>query len=101
TRRATAANGMKLLLNGAAIAAALGMAVPAWAQAPMTPATGAKPAAAAPAPGAAAAAPAKQRHMRKPMRMSKRGGGSGMARSGDASNEQLNREELARIQGPA
>ena len=65
---------MKHLLNGVAIAAALAIAAPAWAQAPMTPGAP-KPAAAAPAPAAAApAAPtaAKQRH--RPMRHAAKGG---------------------------
>jgi hypothetical protein len=94
---------MKHLLNGVAIAAALAIAVPAWAQAPMTPGAP-KPAAAAPAPIAAApaaAAPkaAKQRH--RPMRHVAKGGKMRMKAggSGDQMTEQLNREELARIQG--
>jgi hypothetical protein len=94
---------MKHLLNGVAIAAALAIAVPAWAQAPMTPGAP-KPAAAAPAPMAAApaaAAPkaAKQRH--RPMRHAAKGGKMRMKAggSGDQMTEQLNREELARVQG--
>ena len=91
-------------MPGAAGEAAPPVAAPAWAQAPMTPGA-AKPPAAAPAPAAAApaaAAPkmATQRHHR-PMRhmaahhgkMRVRGG------AGDQMTEQLNREELARIQG--
>jgi hypothetical protein len=95
---------MKHLLNGAAIAAALAIAVPAWAQtqAPMTPS----------APKAAAEAPStyappvrhayKQRHKRPARYAAKRPhkgyarGGSG---GGDQMTDQLNREELSRIQG--
>ena len=89
---------MKHLLNGVAIAAALAIAAPAWAQAPMTPAAKSPPKAAAPAAAPAAAdsmkpmAMGKQRH--------KRGGARHMARRGGAPSmtDQLNREELARIQ---
>ena len=93
---------MKHLLNGVAIAAALAIAAPAWAQAPMTP--GASAPAAAP-PAAAAAAPAapkaaKQRHHR-PMRSAAKGGKRGKVRAGagDSMTSQLTREELARISG--
>lgn len=85
---------MKHLLNGVAIAAALAIATPALAQAPaQAPMTPAKAAPAAKAP----AAP-KQAHHR-PMRhhMAKRG--KMHKASGDQMTEQLNREELARIQG--
>jgi hypothetical protein len=83
---------MKHLLNGVAIAAALAIAAPAWAQAPK---------AAAPAPAPAASAPAapmapmasKQRHKRGGKRMVARRGGP------MSTTDQLNREELARIQG--
>ena len=87
---------MKHLLNGVAIAAALAIAAPAaWAQAPMTPKSSA-PKAAAPAAAPTAGAPAapmasKQRHKRGPKRMARRGGAVSMT-------DQLNREELARIQ---
>ena len=89
---------MKHLLNGVAIAAALAIAAPAWAQAPMTPAAKSAPKAAAPAAAPAASEPAKpmaskQRH--------KRGGAKRMARRGGPAmsmTDQLNREELARIQ---
>jgi hypothetical protein len=85
---------MKHLLNGIAIAAALAIAAPAWAQAPMTPTSPSK-AAAAPAAGAPAAPMAsKQRHKRVMHRTAKRGGPPNMT-------DQLNREELARIQGGA
>jgi hypothetical protein len=86
---------MKHLLNGVAIAAALAIAAPVWAQAPMKPASPAAPkaAAAAPAAGAPAApAAAKQRHKRGPMRVAKRG-------AAESTTDQLNRQELARIQG--
>jgi hypothetical protein len=90
---------MKHLLNGVAIAAALAIAAPAWAQAPMTPkaAAPAAPKAAAPAAPAAGAPMApmasKMRH--------KRGATHRMARRGgpESTTDQLNREELARIQG--
>jgi hypothetical protein len=85
---------MKHLLNGVAIAAALAIAVPAWAQAPA--AAPAAPAAAAPSAGAPMAPMAgKQRHKRVMHRrmMSKRGGPA------ESTTDQLNREELARLQG--
>ena len=92
---------MKHLLNGVAIAAALTIAAPAWAQAPMTPGAPKAPAAAA-APAPAAGAPmkatkaGKQRHHRM-MRHAARHGK--MKNAGDQMTQQLNREELARIQG--
>ena len=81
---------MKHLLNGVAIAAAFAIAAPVWAQAPTTPGSS--------APNAAAPAGPKtstQRHKRMPMphHVSKA--------AGDAMTDQLNREELARIQGGA
>ena len=91
---------MKHLLNGVAIAAVLAIAAPAWAQAPMTPTSPSKaaPKAAAPATPAAGAPAApmasKQRHKRGSHRMARRGGAPSMT-------DQLNREELARIQGGA
>lgn len=86
---------MKHLLNGVAIAAVFAIAVPALAQAPMTPSSGA-PAAAAPA--AAAPAATKQRHKRV---VHHRVARSARSAPGDAMTEQLNQEELARIQGAA
>ena len=93
---------MKHLLNGVAIAAALAIAVPAWAQAPMTPGAPRAPGAAPPA--AAAAEPAapkasKQRH--RPMRhaAAKKGGKKARGGAGNSMTSQLNREELARISG--
>jgi len=82
---------MKHLLTGVAIAAALAISAPAWAQnAPMKPAAApAKPAAAAPAKPMAKTM-AKKHVMRHHRRM--------MA-SEDSTTEQLNRQELARIQG--
>ena len=85
---------MKHLLNGVAIAAALAIAAPAWAQAPMTPSTPAKPAAAAPT------AP-KQAHHRPMRHHMAKGGKMRKMAAGDQMTEQLNREELARIQGGA
>lgn len=91
---------MKHLLNGVAIAAALAIAAPAWAQAPMTPSAPKAPAAAAPAP--AAAAPMKATKAGKHHRMMRHAARHGKAKgSGDQMTEQLNREELARIQGGA
>ena len=81
---------MKDLLNGVVIAAALVIAAPAWAQAPATPAAPAAPAAAAPM---APMAPA-QRPKRTPTHHVGKS-------AGDAMTDQLNHEELARIQGAA
>ena len=90
---------MKHLLNGVAIAAALAIAAPAaWAQAPMTPKAAAPAAPKATAPAApTAGAPmapmaSKQRHKRGPRHMARRGGPA------MSMTDQLNREELARIQ---
>ena len=93
---------MKHLLNGIAIAAVFAIAAPALAQnAPMTPA--APPAKTAPA-AAPMAAPMKGATAmpKKPMRhrmarrgMMRQGGGGG----GDRMTEDLNRQELARLQG--
>jgi hypothetical protein len=87
---------MKHLLNGVVIAAALAIAVPAWAQAPApaAPTAPAEPAAGAPmAPMAPMAG--KQRHKRMMHRhMTSRRGGPA-----ESTTDQLNREELARIQG--
>jgi hypothetical protein len=89
---------MKHLLNGVAIAAVLAISAPAWAQntnAPMTPA--------APAP---AKPMAKKPMAKKPMHMAMRHHWHHAWHhhwrhhaGGDAMTEQLNREELARIQG--
>ena len=104
---------MKHLLNGVAIAAALAIAAPVWAQAPMAPTSAPKPPAAAGAPAmpmaGAPMAPmggksmaGKQRHKRMHKAMAKRGGMRGMMRGGgDMMTDQLNRDELARIQGGA
>ena len=94
---------MKHLLNGVAIAAALVIAAPAWAQAPTTTPAPAAPAAAAPA-APTAKAPMKPMAMKqghhRPMRhMAGRGHMHRMMNAGDAMTDQLNREELARIQG--
>ena len=93
---------MKHLLNGVAIAAALAIAAPAaWAQAPMTPKAAAPAAPKATAPAApTAGAPmapmaSKQRHKRGPRHMARRGGPA------MSMTDQLNREELARIQSGA
>jgi hypothetical protein len=85
---------MKHLLNGVAIAAALAIAAPVWAQAPKPASPAApKPAAAAPMAGAPMAPMAgKQRAKRGGARMAKRG-------PAESTTDQLNRQELARIQG--
>jgi hypothetical protein len=81
---------MKHLLNGVAIAAALVIAAPVWAQAPTTGAAPAAPKAAAPAaPMTGMASP--QRHKRV-RHMARHGSGGSQA-------DQLNGQELARIQG--
>ena len=87
---------MKHLLSGVAIAAALAIAVPAWAQAPKPDA--AAPTAAAPASTGAPMA-SKQRHKRIHHRMASRRVGRRGKAGGDTATEQLNREELARLQG--
>jgi hypothetical protein len=87
---------MKHLLTGVAMAAALAIAAPVWAQnAPMTPSS--PPAAAAPS----SSTPMASKPMaKKPMhRMSHRGMGKGMMGQGDQMTEQLNQQELQRIQG--
>jgi len=84
---------MKHLLTGVAMAAALAIAAPVWAQtaAPMTPSSPPKAAPAAPKPAAATTT------AKKPMKhMAMRHKGSG-----DAMTEQLNQQELARITGAA
>jgi hypothetical protein len=123
SRTATEDKNMKHLLNGVAIAAALAVAGPVWAQGTMTPSTpgGSAPPAAAPAspsktmtpPAAAPASPPTKSMAPAP------GSGPSMASPstpkhrpmhhmvmhrhwmyhGDTMTEQLNREELARIQG--
>ena len=76
---------MKHLLSGVALAAALASAAPAWAQAPASPPAGASTAPAQMAPT--------QRHKRMPAHHY-------MAKApGNSMTNQLNREELARIQG--
>jgi hypothetical protein len=80
---------MKHLFTGVAIAAVLAISAPAWAQnAPMKPAAPAasKPAAAAPM----AKKPMAKRVMHRRMHASA---------DHDSMTEQLNRQELARIQG--
>jgi hypothetical protein len=88
---------MKHLLNGVAIAAALAIAAPAWAQAPMAPSSAGAPKAAAPAAAAAPMKPmaGKQRHHR----MMRHHMAKGAKMSPDRMADQLNREELARLQG--
>jgi hypothetical protein len=93
---------MKHLLNGVAIAAALAIAVPAWAQAPMTPGAPRAPAAAPPATMAAPPAAPAAKQKKRPMRQAKGGKKGKMkmrAGAGDSMTAQLNREELARVGG--
>jgi hypothetical protein len=96
---------MKHLLSGVAIAAALAIAAPAWAQQMGPKASGgghipssAPPAAAAPMAPMAPKMAGKQRHKR-PMRHMAGKKHMGKMSAGDAMTDQLNREELARIQG--
>ena len=85
---------MKHLLNGVAVVAALAIAAPVWAQtaAPMTPSSRA-PAATAPAAPAAKARHKRMSHSKATRR--------GMARkaSPDSVANQLNAQELSRVQG--
>ena len=76
---------MKHLLTGVAIAAALAIAAPAFAQ---------------PAPAPTAPKQMKKKPHWHPTRAHKMRGGKMMS-PGDATTAQLNREELARIQGAA
>jgi hypothetical protein len=87
---------MKHLLTGAAMAAALAIAAPVWAQtAPMTPSSPPKAAPAAPAATTPMAKkPMAKMPMKKHMAMHK-----GMMSQGDKMTEDLNQQELARIQG--
>jgi hypothetical protein len=110
---------MKHLLTGVAMAAALAIAAPVWAQqnAPMTPGgnnptSGSagpfapKAPAPAPAPAAAAPAPAKPMAAHPMHRRSVHHGGGHVTHvshrrggGGDQATEQLNAQELARITG--
>jgi hypothetical protein len=93
---------MKHLLNGVAVAAALAIAAPAWAQmnTPMSPSAPAAP------PAASTEAPAEpmatsRHHRARPHRMA-RHGRTAKSSSDNSTTEQLNRQELSRIQtGPA
>ena len=99
---------MKHLLTGVAMAAALAIAAPVWAQAPApAPAPMTPPAAAPKAPAAAPAAPSAATPMaKKPMaKMPMKSMHHHMAMrkhmmgSGDQMTEDLNKQELSRIQG--
>src|SRR5947209_18229867 len=96
---ATEDRGMKHLLNGVAVLAALAIAAPVWAQtaAPMAPSSRAPAAPAASAPAPAAPMATKARHKRVVHRKTRRG----MARRGspDSMASQLNAQELSRVQG--
>jgi hypothetical protein len=93
---------MKYLLNGVAIAAALAIAAPVWAQkAPMTPHPS------APHAATHAVKPMKKKHhaaalhhrpVRHHMAQRHHMGRSHATAAGNRMTEQLNREELARIQ---
>lgn len=88
------------ILSGVAIAAALAIAAPAWAQnAPMSPSG---PRAAAPAAAMPSAAPVQRhramRHHGMMMHHAAMHHGR-MMRSGGSTTRDLNRQELARIQG--
>jgi hypothetical protein len=90
---------MKHLLNGVTIAAALAIAAPVWAQtgAPMSPSAPAAPPAASAAPAELMAAT--PHHRARPHRVARQGmRGTGKARADNGMTEQLNREELSRIQ---
>ena len=100
---------MKHLLNGVTIAAALAIAAPVWAQtgAPMTgaPMTGAPMSPSAPAaPPDATVAPAEpmattRHHRARPHREARHAvHGTGKTSADNGMTEQLNREELSRIQ---
>jgi hypothetical protein len=88
---------MKHLLTGVAMAAALAIAAPVWAQtAPMTPSS---PPKAAPAPAATtpmAKKPMAKMPMKKHTAMHHH---RGMTSEGDQMTEQLNQQELSRLQG--
>jgi len=86
---------MKHLLTGVAMAAALAIAAPVWAQStPMTPSSPPKPAASTPS----SSTPMASKPMpKKPMHhMASHKGG--MMNQGDQMTEQLNQQELQRIQ---
>jgi translation initiation factor IF-2 len=97
---------MKHLLNGVAVVAALAIAAPVWAQtaAPMSPSSRAPAAApAATAPAASAAAPAapmaKARHKRAASHRKATRRGMARKASPDSVANQLNAQELSRVQG--
>jgi lactobin A/cerein 7B family class IIb bacteriocin len=97
---ATEDRGMKHLLNGVAVVAALAIAAPVWAQtsAPMTPSSRAPAAPAASAPAPAAPMATKARHKRVAHRKATRRGMAPKA-GPDSVASQLNAQELARVQG--
>jgi hypothetical protein len=91
---------MKHLLNGVTIAAALAIAAPVWAQtgAPMTPSAPAAP------PAASSMAPAEpmtttRHHRARHHRMVRHSTRMGKSGADDRTTEQLNRQELSRLQG--
>ena len=90
---------MKHLWNGFAVAAALAIAGPVWAQtgAPMTPTASPAASSMEPAEPMATTRHHRARHHRV-VRHSRRGG---KAASEEGMTEQLNRQELSRIQGGA
>jgi hypothetical protein len=93
---------MKHLLNGVAIAGALMIAAPVWAQmgAPMTPSAPAAPPAASSAEPDSMAPAARGHHRARRHRVVRHSTrGSGKASADNGMTEQLNRQELGRIQG--
>jgi hypothetical protein len=93
---------MKHLLNGVVIAAAVAITGPVWAQtgAPMTPmAPAAPPAASSMSPEEPTATT--RHHRARHHRVVRHSGRGGKAGSEAGMTEQLNRQELSRIQGGA
>src|SRR5947209_19411669 len=91
---------MKHLLSGVSIAAALAIAAPVWAQtgAPMTPSAPPTASAAAPAPMATGQQHHRMRHHRM-ARHGTRGKMMGKMSPDNRMTEQLNQQELGRLQG--
>jgi hypothetical protein len=86
---------MKHLLTGVAMAAALAIAAPVWAQTTPSPAPMTPPPAAPSAPGTPAKPMPQKPMMHRHMAMHHRG----MMGAGDHMTDQLNQQELQRIQG--
>jgi hypothetical protein len=86
---------MKHLLTGVAMAAALAIAAPVWAQTTPSPAPMTPPASGAPSTPTATKPMTPKPMMHRHMVMHHKG----MMSSGDQMTDQLNQQELARIQG--